>query len=271
MGLKQKIVDLYKKTSVELPKDVVFALEKAKDNENNPVSKEILEKILENVKLAKNEEKSICQDTGTPIFYIKHPKEYSQKELKRIIDEATDMATSEIPLRPNAVDSLADRNIGNKAVLHFEESEELQIDLMLKGGGSENVSAIYKLPNLEINGHRNLDGVRRCVIDAVFKAQGKGCPPYLLGVAIGGSIEDAAYLSKKQLLKKIDDINPVTELESLEQQILKDVNKLNIGPLGLGGETTALAVKIFSGLRHPATFFVGVSVGCWCLRRGRGE
>jgi len=209
----------------------------------------------------------MCQDTGIPVFYAKYPKDYSQIELKKTIEEATDTASEEVPIRPNAVDSLTDENIGNKPVIHFEESDKLKIDLMLKGGGSENVSTLYFLPDNELNAHRNLDGVRKCVLDAVFKAQGKGCPPYIVGVAVGGSLEQVTHLSKKQLLRKIDDENPIKELNGFEKNVFDDINKLGIGPLGLGGKSTALGVKAVTSYRHPASFFVGVSLGCWAMRR----
>jgi len=267
MNLKEKIVNLYKKTATELPEDVIFALEKSEKKENNPIGRKIISDILENIDKAKTKLKPICQDTGIPIFYIKYPKKYSQKELGIIINEATIIATREISLRPNAVDSLTERNLGNRPAIYFEESEKFEIDLMLKGGGSENVSAIYQLPNQEINAGRNLDGIRKCVLGAVFKAQGKGCSPYIIGVAVGGNIEEIAHLSKKQLLRKVNDVNPNSVLKNFEKKVLKEVNQLNIGPLGLGGKTTALAVKINCASRHPASFFVGVSIGCWCLRR----
>ena len=140
---------------------------------------------------------------------------------------------------------------------------------MLRGGGSENISTIYQLPNNNLEALRNLDGVKKCVLDAVFKAQGKGCPPYIIGVAIGGNIEEVAHLSKKQLLRQINDINPKSELKVLEEETLKEINDFDIGPMGLGGDTTALSLKITSSVRHPATFFVGISISCWCLRRGK--
>ena len=265
MDLKKDIIELYKKTATELPEDVIKALEKARDNEDNK-GKEILSKILENINIAKKGI-PICQDTGIPLFYVKYPKEYTQDQLKKIINEATKEATEQIPLRPNAVDSLTDKNIGNKAIIHFTESKKLKISLMLKGGGCENVSTICSLPNKDLDAKRDLDGVRKCVLDAIVKAQGKGCPPYIIGVAIAGNIEQAASLSKKQLLRNLDDNNENKELKKFEEQTLIDVNKLGIGPLGLGGKTTALGVKIKSSARHPASYFIGISISCWCTRR----
>lgn len=267
MALQEELVDLYRRAATQLPEDIVSALETAKEKEDDDLAKDILDKIIKNINEAKKESKPICQDTGTPVFYVKCPKNYSQAELKKIIEKATNIATDKIPLRPNAVDSLTGKNIGNKPVIHFEEAEELRISLMLKGGGSENVSAVYSLPDKELNAHRNMDGVRKCVLDAVFRAQGKGCPPYIVGVGIGGSIEEVAHLSKKQLLRKINDSNAVKELDDFENNLLNEINQLNIGPLGLGGKTTALGIKAVSSYRHPASFFVGISIGCWCLRR----
>lgn len=277
MGLKSEILNLIRKTATEMPEDVISALISAKEREGNPLSKNILSNILENIELAKRESKPICQDTGVPIFYIRfpanYPSLYSHDELTRIIDEAINIATTEVLLRPNAVDCLSDKNIGNKPIIHFEEFEEsltsskLEIGLMLKGGGSENVSAIYQLPNIELKAERNLEGVRRCVLDAVFKAQGKGCPPYIIGVAIGGTIEETASLSKKELMRSLNDNNKILELKQFEEQLLEEINSLGIGPMGLGGNSTALSVKITSSFRHPASFFVGVSISCWCLRR----
>jgi len=267
MDLKQQIIDLYRRTANEMPEDVILALEKAARIEDNLVAKEILGKLFDNSKEAKSAQKPICQDTGTPFFYVKYPAGHSQKDLVKIIEEATGEATENVPLRPNAVECVSGKNIGNRPVIHFEENNSLKIDLLLKGGGSENVSAIYSLPNTGLKADRNLEGVRKCVIDAVFKAQGKACPPYIIGVALAGNLEQAAYLSKKQLLRELEDKNPVKDLSNLEEKILTEINQLGIGPAGLGGKTTALGVKIADGIRHPASFFVGISIGCWALRR----
>ncbi|MFA6170858.1 MAG: fumarate hydratase [Patescibacteria group bacterium] len=267
MELKEKIVNLYRRTANVLPEDVILALEKAEKIEDNPVAKEIFKKLIENTREAKGEEKPICQDTGTPYFYVEYPEGHTQKELTEIIEEATIEATSGVPLRPNAVNCLTGKNIGNKPVIHFKEGKKLKINLMLKGGGSENVSAIYSLPNIDLKADRNLEGVRKCVLDAVFKAQGKACPPYIIGVALAGNLEEAASISKKQLLRKLNDKNPEKELFELEEKVLAEINELLIGPAGLGGKTTALGVKIASGVRHPASFFVGIAISCWAMRR----
>lgn len=157
-------------------------------------------------------------------------------------------------------------------IIYFKEIEKgLIIDLMLKGGGSENIGQIYKLPNDKLNAPRNLDGVKRCILDAVFKAQGKGCPPYIIGVAVGGSKDIVSFLSKKQLLRNVNDVNNNDKLKRLEENLKEEINSLGIGALGLGGKTTCLGVKIKTSARHPASYFVDVSFCCWACRRGRLE
>ncbi len=207
MLTKEIILDLYRTCATNLPSDVQKKLTEALDKEKNDNVKDILKTVIENIDLAKSNRKPICQDTGTPFFYIRHPCGMSQEKMRCAIEEATKEATEKIPLRPNAVDPISGENIGNKAVIHFEEGEKLRIDLMMKGGGSENVSCIYSLPNTELKADRDIGGIKRCVMDAVFRAQGKGCSPYIIGVAVGGSIEEVAHLSKKQLLRDLYDSN----------------------------------------------------------------
>jgi fumarate hydratase class I len=266
MLTEEKVGDLYRKASTELPSDVVRGLETAKGNEKGR-AKEILGKILENVSLARRGSRPICQDTGTPVFYVKRDAKQSESEIRGIIERATAKATSSIPLRHNAVDSVPGIVSGNSPLIHFEESDSFGIDLLMKGGGSENVSRIYSLPDSELKAKRDLGGVRKCILDSIVKAQGKACPPYILGVALGGSLEEVAHLSKKQLLRDLNDVNGDSELEKFEKETLQEINKLGIGPSGLGGETTALAVKVTKSPRHPASFFVGIAFGCWALRR----
>lgn len=271
MLTKKIIFDLYCKCATDFPVDVQKKLNEALENEKNDNAKAILKTIIENIDLARSETKPLCQDTGTPFFYIRHPCGMSEKDMISVIEEATKEATEKIPLRPNAVDSITGENIGNKPVIHFEDGEKLKIDLLMKGGGSENVSCIYSLPNTELKANRDIDGIKRCVIDSVFRAQGKGCSPYIIGVAAGGSIEEVAHLSKKQLLRDLYDSNIDETLNNIETSLLRDINKLGIGPMGLGGETTILSVKVGKLCRHPASFFVGVSFGCWALRRASYE
>jgi fumarate hydratase class I len=282
LKLRDGIVELYKKAATSIPNDIEAALRDAFKREDNPIARDVLGIILDNISIARTTARPICQDTGFPVFYIQAPKGLSHALIRDVIYDATRRATQKVPLRANAVDALTETNSGDNTgsffpFIHLDETEDghFNVELMLKGSGSENVGQTYKLPYvLEHNGshvlaERNLEGVRRCVLDAVVKAQGRGCPPYVVGVAIGGSKEQTAFLSKKQLMRRLTDTNPEPLLAELERQLLEDINKLGIGVAGLGGNNTALSVKVIAAARHPASYFVDVSLGCWAMRRGR--
>jgi len=276
MGLlRERIVELYRKAATSLPQDVENALRQAHKVEGEGSNSKIaLTSILENIRMARETERPLCQDTGVPIFLVKAPKGHSQLELKNTIIEATKIATVEIPLRPNAVDIITDKNSGDNTgigfpIIYFEESPNstLSMELMLKGSGCENVSQLYKLPFEELKAERDFDGVRRCGLDAVFKAQGRACPPYIIGIGIGASRDQVTRLAKDQLLRSVEDTNNIMALSELEGRLLSEINQLGIGPLGLGGKTTAIGVKIGVNHRHPASYFVDVSICCWASRR----
>lgn len=277
LKLRDGIVELYRKVATSLPPDVEEALKAARSAEpEGTAAAAALGVITENIRLARDTVRPICQDTGVPVFHVKVPVGLSQQEIKEAIVEATRLATGKIPLRPNAVDVVTEENSGDNTgigfpVIHVEETPNgtLVIDLMLKGGGSENVGQTYKLPDERLGAQRDFEGVRRCVLDAVRKAQGRGCPPYILGVGIGASKDQVTLLSKDQLMRKLNDVNRIEILDKLEKSLLDEVNRLGIGPQGLGGRTTALAVKVAVNHRHPASYFVDVSFSCWASRRGR--
>jgi fumarate hydratase class I len=292
----EPLVELVRRASTDLPADVEAALRKARASEEpgSPAAR-ALEAILENVALARANATPICQDTGTPIFYVRHPQGASMRALRAQIEAAVAEATRRSLLRPNAVDPITGRNSGNNVgagfpTVHFEEWEEtrLRIDLLLKGGGSENVSAQYKLPysppcpfgtsppraggnegRAKWRAGRDLEGVRRVVLDGVHRAQGKGCAPGVLGIAIGGDRGTGYVHAKRQLLRPLDDANPVEELAALEERLLDECNELGIGPMGFGGQTTVLGVKIGTLHRLPACYFVSIAYMCWACRRAR--
>jgi fumarate hydratase class I len=277
LKLRDGISELYKKVATSLPPDVEEALKSSlSSEEDNSIARTTLGFVLENVVSARESSRPICQDTGVPVFFVKVPMGLSQMELRNTILEATRIATERVPLRPNAVDVITEKNSGDNTglgfpVIHFEETSghTLIVDLMLKGGGSENAGQLYKLPLEDLKAQRDLDGVRKCVIDTVVRAQGRGCPPYVIGVGIGASKDQVTRLAKDQLMRKLNDTNPIEELAALEGRLLKEINGLGIGPQGLGGKITALGVKIGVNHRHPASYFVDVSVSCWATRRGR--
>ncbi len=275
LDLVDEVLELVRRAATILPEDMVQALERGRAQEEpGSAAEQALATILKNVAMAREKSTPICQDTGTPIFEVHHPFGVSTRMLTEQIREAVAQATAKAYLRPNAVDSLTGKNSGNNLgldfpTIHFHEWDEdrILITLQLKGGGSENVSTQYKLPDARLGAGRDLEGVRRAVLDAVVKAQGKGCAPGVLGVAIGGDRGTGYIVAKRQLLRKIDDVNPDPQLAALETRILKEANELGIGPMGFGGKTTVLGVKIGVAHRLPACYFVTVAYMCWANRR----
>jgi fumarate hydratase, class I len=274
--LTEAILELVRLTSSSLPPDVEKRLQAALENEEpGSAARGALETILKNVELSRGASTPICQDTGTPIFYVYYPEGWSTRKLRTQIENAVDEATRLSYLRPNSVETLSGRNTGGNTgddyfpTIHFEEVEEdrLTIEVMLKGGGCENVGAQYSLPNGALGAGRDLAGVRKVVLDAVHKAQGQGCAPGILGVAIGGDRGSAYYASKETLFRSMDETNPEPELAALEERLTDEANQLGIGPMGFGGKTTVLGTKITSLNRLPASYFVTISYMCWAYRR----
>ncbi|HEX9616518.1 MAG TPA: fumarate hydratase [Anaerolineales bacterium] len=276
--LTEPILELIRLAATDLPPDVEAALERAVEREApGSAARGALETILKNVALARQNSTPICQDTGTPIFYVYHPEGWSTRQLRQQIRSAVAEATARAYLRPNSVDALSGKNSGNNLgdvhfpSIHFEEvdGDALRIELMLKGGGCENVGAQYSLPNSALSAGRDLEGVRRVVLDAVHKAQGKGCAPGVLGVSIGGDRGSSYLASKEVLYQTLEEASPHPELAALEQRLTAEANQLGIGPMGFGGETTVLGTKITGLYRLPASYFVSVSYMCWAYRRRR--
>ncbi len=274
--LTQEILELVRFTSTNLPPDVEKALREAwAKEEPGSAAYNALETILKNVEMTRRNSTPICQDTGTPIFFVHYPDGWSPRKLREQIKAAVAEATKKTYLRPNAVDSLSSKNTGNNLgdehfpTIHFEEADgdTLTIDLMLKGGGCENVGAQYSLPDNNIKAGRDLEGVRKAVLDAAWRAQGEGCSPGFLGVSIGGDRGTSYVASKEALLRKVDDTNPQADLAALEERITTEANQLGIGPMGFGGQSTVLGTKIGATYRLPASFFVTVSYMCWAFRR----
>jgi len=275
MELKESILELIRRAATDLSPDAEKALVKAyeREDENSP-AKNVFDTILENVRMAREHSTPICQDTGSLIFYIDFPVGDSEQKYREAIHWAAKEATGKQYLRPNAVDPLTAKNSGNNIgvnapYIHFHQwdKDEVRIRLMLKGGGSENVGAQYKLPHPPLKAGRDLKGIRKVIIDAVTNAQGLGCAPGIIGVGIGGGRDSAFTLSKEQFFRKMGERSPIRELSDLERSLYDDLNSLTIGPMGFGGKTTVLEVFIASQARHPATFFVSISYTCWAFRR----
>ena len=269
------LLELIIRTSVDLPCDVETSLKNAQAHaEAASVEHTTLSTMLANIKLARERRLPICQDTGTLFFCVDAAENLSRRRFQVAVEAAIAEATAMGVLRQNCVETLSGRNTGNNLgvgspVVHWKESDDSRsrITLMLKGGGSENMGRQYSLPDKGLGAGRDLDGVRKCLLDAVFQAQGQGCAPGILGVCIGGDRATGFEESKYQLLRPIGQRSSDQTLAALEERVLAEANSLGIGPMGCGGRTTLLDVHIGSLCRLPASYFVSISYMCWCCRR----
>lgn len=276
--LKESLLDLITQTATNLPPDVRRALAQSMTQETPGTQSALaLQTIAINVDMACDNISPICQDTGMPTFHIHTPVGVNQIVIRNAVREAVAEATKTGKLRPNSVDSLTGKNSGNNLgpgtpIIHFEqwEKEDIEVKLILKGGGCENKNIQYSVPcQLENLGRadRNLEGVRKCIMHAVYQAQGQGCSVGAIGVSIGGDRTSGFAHAKEQLFRLLDDINPEPELAKLEATIMRDANKLGIGTMGFGGQATLIGCKIGAQNRLPASFFVSVAYDCWAFRR----
>jgi fumarate hydratase class I len=276
-AFRKNILELVRRTSAFLPPDVEAVINFQRKLEASGSKADFaLELVAQNIGLAKARSLPICQDTGTIGFYFETPRGVDQLELEELCCEAVKEATAKGYLRQNSVDSVDGKNTGDNLgpgspVFHWEQTRDsnIHVRLILKGGGCENMSAQYSLP-MEIQGKRvdrNLEGVRACILDAVWKAQGKGCGPGFIGVAIGGDRASGYEFAKRQLLRNVEDTSPDPALAELEARIMKEANTLDIGPMGFSGKLTIGGCKVGKLNRLPASFFVSVAYMCWAYRR----
>jgi fumarate hydratase class I len=272
------MLQLITQTSTNLPPDVRRAMARALDDETGARSSQALQVIATNIDMACDNEGPICQDTGWPTFKIKTPVGTNQLAMKEEIKLAIAEATRRGKLRPNSVDSLTGKNSGDNLgpgtpSIYFEQWEnedEIEVKMLLKGGGCENKNIQYSLP-MELphlgKAGRDLDGVRKCLLHAVWQAQGQGCSAGAIGVCIGGDRASGYLHAKEQLFRTLDDTNSHPELARLEDYIVQTSNTLGIGTMGFGGGTTLIGCKIGAINRLPASFFVSVAYDCWAFRR----
>lgn len=275
---QQSVYQLIVETSTNLPGDVRKAIQQAREMEDRGTRSALsLSTIAGNIEMAEQNVSPICQDTGMPTFIIHCPVGANQIIMKKQILEAVAQATKDSKLRENSVDSLTGFNSGDNLgpgtpVIHFEqwERDEIEVKLILKGGGCENKNIQYSLP-AELEGlgkaGRDLDGIRKCIMHAVYQAQGQGCSAGFIGVGIGGDRTTGYELAKMQLFRNVDDQNPNEDLRKLEEYVMENANKLGIGTMGFGGRVTLLGCKIGVMNRLPASFFVSVAYNCWAFRR----
>jgi len=262
--------NLLKQAVIYLPEDVKQALKKAYAEETSETGKTQLRAIRDNIELAEKYQAPVCQDTGTIIFYIKAgAKAKDLDKIEEALINATRRTTKEVPLRPNSVDPFTQKNSGDNTgryipFLHWEIAprDSLELTVMTKGGGSENVCVTGMLVPGE-----GIKGLKKFVVDAVIKAGAQPCPPTILGIAIGGGADISMKLAKKALLRPLNEPNPDPEIAKLEKEIFEAVNMTGIGPMGLGGKITVLGVSIDYAHRHPASYPAAVAFNCWAARR----
>lgn len=279
LNFKKSVLDLIIDTSTNLPPDVRRAIQSAQRKESAGTRATLaLDTIATNIDMACDNVGPICQDTGMLTFVVHTPVGANQIEMKRWIREAVAEATAMGKLRTNSVDSLTGKNMSDNLgpgtpIIHWEQwenTDEIEIKLILKGGGCENKNIQYSLPmELEHLGKagRNLEGVRKCILHAVWQAQGHGCAIGAIGVCIGGDRTSGYDHAKMQLFRPLDDVNPVPELAALESEIMNTADSLKIGTMGFGGNATLIGCKIGALNRLPASFFVSVAYDCWAFRR----
>src|SRR3954453_8212264 len=276
--LKNSLIELITQTSSNLPPDVRAKMGMALASEKpGTQASQALSIIASNIDMAVSDGGPICQDTGMPTFFVHTPVGVNQIVIGKAIREAVAEATRRGKLRPNSVDSLTGKNSGDNLgtetpVIHFEqwEEDEIEVKLILKGGGCENKNIQYSVPcNLDHLGRadRNLEGVRKCILHSVWQAQGQGCAPGAVGVCIGSDRAHGYEIAKRQLLRTLDDVNPNPELAKLESGIMEEANRLGVGAMGFGGKASLIGCKIAAANRLPASFFVSVAYDCWAFRR----
>lgn len=267
--IEEVAFNILKQAVIYLPDDVKQALKKAYAEETE-TGKIQLKAILDNIELAEKNQAPVCQDTGTIIFYAKAgEKAQNLGKVEEALINATKRATTEVPLRPNAVNPFNGKNSGdntgrNIPYVNWEitSGSDLELTVMTKGGGSENVC----MGGMLVPGE-GIKGLKKFVVDAVVKAGAQPCPPNILGIAIGGGADISMKLAKKALLRPLTEHNPDPEIAALEKEIYEAVNITGIGPMGLGGKTTILGVHIDFAFRHPASFPAAVAFNCWAARR----
>lgn len=279
LKLRDGIVELYRKVATSLPSDIEEALKNAYLAETDEKSKAELEDILAKIKVSRKNSIPLCDDTGVPIFFVKVPIGISYQMIRDVIVESTRIATQKIPLKPNAVDILTGENSGDNIgtyfpLIYIEETKDsiFTVDLMLRCAECEKMSVMFNLPTKikineeEVLADRNIEGIRKCLLEAVLKNIDRKCAPYSIGVAVGGMRDQVTFLSKRQLLRRIPSIRPEEILAAFERESLDEINNISSTT---GRKINALSVKIDYAHRHPDTYLVDISFSCWANRKAR--
>jgi len=263
----KKVKDACMSANFELGEDVIAAFRKTKETEESPVGKEILEQLIENATIAKEEKIAMCQDTGFAVCFVEIGDEVkvSGGNLVEAINEGVRQGYKEGYLRKSICHPFTRKNTGDNtpAIVHLDmvPGDQLKIIVAPKGGGSENMSRVTMLKPSD-----GIEGIKRFVVERVRESGANPCPPLVVGVGIGGTFEKAALIAKKALLRPVGSKNPDPELVSLEEELLVEINDLGVGPQGLGGRTTALAVHVNMHPCHIASLPVAININCHASR-----
>ncbi|GGC83667.1 fumarate hydratase [Thalassobacillus devorans] len=264
---------LYIESLKDLPPDVRRALERAHEKEQLESGKEILATLIKTVSTADDEKLLICQDTGIPVYFVKvgNQVRFDGLRLEKAIKKGTERATLEHPLRSSIVNTLTRENHGTSTgeqvpVIHYEfvEGNDIEILIVPKGSGSENMSYLKMLTPAE-----GIEGIKKYVLECVFESGANPCPPTIVGIGLGGSADKCAALAKKAAAREVGSPNPDPDVRQLEEELYTAINKMGIGAHGLGGNTTALAVQIEAADTHMTCNPVAVNMMCWPARRMR--
>lgn len=274
LKLRDGIIELYRKALSTVPSDVEEALKKARDAERNPEAREFVTGIIDGIRSMRQQSMPLCVDMGIPTFVVRSPRGLSQSEIAKTISEATATATEKIPIKSCAVDIISGEvSLSNTGpgfpIIYFEESpnDTLRIDLLLKGADCEVLGRTYSLPDEGTGADRNLEGVKKVVLDSIKRSGGRGCMPFVIGVGIGGSKDQVSILSKMQLFRKLGDSSEIPAIARLEEEILLEAN--NLGLSWMKGSSSILGIKMGINHRHISSYLVDVSFSCWATRRVR--
>lgn len=261
-----KVAEMVVEANVHAPEDVLRAFEQAFQDETSPAGREILGQLLENAKLAGETGLPLCQDTGLAVFFIELGREcLLDGDLNQAVNEGVRQGYEKGYLRKSACDPLTRENTGDNtpAVIHLDlvPGDRIRIRFMAKGGGSENMSRATMLTPAQ-----GWDGIKKFVVQRVAEAGPNPCPPTIVGIGIGGTFDYAPILAKKALFRPLDQKHPDPETANMEEELLTAINQLGIGPMGMGGQTTSLGVRIETAPCHIASLPLAVNIQCHSAR-----
>ncbi len=266
--IEDVVVEMMRKAVTKLPSDVEEALVRAYETETDEVPKTQLKTILDNIRMAEEGTTPICQDTGVQIFFVRTGT-VETGDVVESIGRGVARATGEVPLRPNTVHPISRKNHkDNRGVnmpyinLLASPKPYLELTVMPKGAGSENMSAMAMLTPSQ-----GLKGIKRFALDTLVRAGGKPCPPIIIGMGIGGSADISIHIAKESLLRPLGQHHHEPEIAALEEELFEALNTIGIGPMGLGGKTTLLGLNIEYAHCHTASLPVAINIQCWAARR----